>query len=181
MDKDINRDEMQSVTEFKGKTIVTISEGKDLGTLDDILIDPDSMEIAALVTSYGWLPWHDLKTIPADDVRVWGEDAILVDAAEGIKKEQELPGTEKWLSVSNDIIGRDVISVDGDKVGEVSEILMDSAGELIGFQLSQIGYALDKVLAEGPGPKPDWIPGEAVHSMGQDVLVIYTEKIKMES
>lgn len=180
MDKDMKIDEMQYVKDYTGKTIISINEGKNLGTLQDVLIDPDPMEIAALVTSHGWLPWHDLKAIPASNVQVWGEDVILVEAVNGIKKEKELPGTETWLSVSDDIIGRDVISLDGDKVGQIGEVLMDSAGELIGFQFSQIGYALDTVLAEGPGPKPDWIPGKAVHSMGQDVLVIYTEKIKTE-
>lgn len=181
MDKNMKRDEMQSVKDYKGKIIISINDGKNLGTLDDVLIDPDSMEITALVTSQGWLPWHDLKAIPANNVRVWGEDTILVESADRIKKGKELPGTKAWLSISDDIIGRDVISLEGDKVGEINEVLMDPKGELVGFQLSQIGYALDSVLSEGPGPKPDWIPSEAVHSMGQDVLVVSTDKIKMES
>jgi uncharacterized protein YrrD len=86
--------------------------------------------------------------------------------------------------VSDDIVRRDAISLDGDKVGEISDVLMEPEGELIGFQLArglQIGYALDTVLAECPRPEANWIPAEAMHSMGQDVLVIGREGMKAKS
>ena len=181
MDRELKREDMRAVKDYKGRTIISIRKGKKLGMLDDVLIDPDPIQVAALVTSSGWLPWRDLKAIPADEVRVWGEDAILVETPDVIKKQKELPETRTWLSMSDEIIGRDVISTDGDKVGEISDALMDAEGELVGFRLSQIGYALDEVLAEGPGPKADWISSDAVHSMGTDVLVIDTERIKVES
>ena len=153
--------------EFIGKAVISIADGRKIGTVSDIMIDRDTLKIAAVATSKGNIFNREVEAISAENVEVWGRDVILVTGSDVINKEENMAGKEKWLYVSDHIRGRYVVSVDGQRVGQISDVIVDRDGRILGYELNQ-------VFVEGPLAETKRIEADATHAMGQDVLVVNT-------
>ena len=152
--------------ELSGKTIISVTNGKIIAAVVDVLIDPHTRQVAALVTSKGNLSKHgQIEVIPDQEVQVWGQDVILISQPDVILKGEELPHLEKWLSVSDHIKGCDVVSVDGTHVGKLNDVIIDTQGQLIGYDLAQVSV-------EGPVAESKEIPAGLTHSLDPDALIV---------
>jgi uncharacterized protein YrrD len=161
-----------------GKPIISVTNGVSVGKVEDIMINADTGQVAALVTSKGGLlkRGRGMELIRTDDVQVWGRDAVLVRQPEVVVNQGEVTDGSKWLSVSDEIKGRDVISVDGTRIGQLNDLVLNIHGEVVAYDLSQ-------VFVEGPVADSRRIPAEATRAFGQDVLLVdrmETEPIQFE-
>jgi uncharacterized protein YrrD len=152
---------------YVGKAIVSIQEGRKIGSVADIVIDGDTLQVAAIITSKGTLFNRELEAILAEEIKVWGEDVILVAMPDVIRHENQIEGRERWLNLNDSIRGRYVVSVDGTRVGQIGDVIIDTNGRLTGYELSQ-------VFIEGPVADHKKISADATHSLGKDVLVVNT-------
>ncbi len=156
---------------FYGNSIISISNGQIIAKVEDILIDPHALQVAALVTAKrggGLLKREqEIDLILGDKVQVWGQDAVLVSDPDVIVKEGETPDSAKWLSVSEQLKGRDVISIDGQRIGKLNDVALDVKGTLVEYDLGQ-------VFIEGPIAQSKRIAVETTHALGQDVLIVKT-------
>lgn len=156
--------------EILGKPIVSLTNGQIIAKVLDILVDPDALQLAAVVTSKGGgllSREKGIDVISSDEVQVWGQDVVLVSRPDVLVKKGELPGSENWLSVVNRLKGQDVISTDGLRVGKLNDVVIDTAGQLVGYELAQ-AY----VFSGGPSGGVKRIGAEATSSLGQDVLIV---------
>jgi uncharacterized protein YrrD len=96
--------------DFIGKPIIDEATGQIIAKVVDVLIDPNIVQVAALVTSKGNLFERQIEAIPSHEVRVWGRDAILVGRTDVISKIEVLAGSGTWLSVSDQVKGYEVVS-----------------------------------------------------------------------
>jgi uncharacterized protein YrrD len=152
---------------YIGKAIVSIQEGRKIGNVSDIVINRDNLQVAAVITSKGSLFNREIEAILAEEVKVWGEDVVLVAVPDVIKHESQITGREAWLNIDDNIRGRYVVSVDGTRVGQIGDVIIDSHGRLVGYELSQ-------VFIEGPVADHKKIAADATHSLGKDVLIVNT-------
>jgi len=150
---------------MKGKPVVSITNGEILAKVENILINPNTRAVAALSFSQGGLLSRGTRLIPAESVRVWGEDVILVSGPEVFVQKEDLTGYDEYLSVSDQLKGRDVFSQDGKRIGTLNDVLIDNQGQLVGYDLS-------KVYIEGPVADSKRIGVESTHALGPDVLVV---------
>jgi uncharacterized protein YrrD len=157
--------------DLEGKSIISATDGQIIAKVDDVMVDPAALRVAALVTSKGGLLRREVKLIPSDRVQVWGQDVILVDQPDVIVKRDELPHTEEWLAVSGQLRGRDVVSTEGTRIGQLEDIVLDSNGELVSYDLGQ-------VFVKDPQLQSKWIPARATRSLGQDVLIVDTTQME---
>jgi CheY-like chemotaxis protein len=98
--------------EHTGRPLINIADGNIVAILEDVLIDPDTQHVSALVTLKGnWLG-DGPEAVPSEQVRVWGHDAVLVSQPDAVRVRQ-LPDVGKWLSVTKDLKGRVVTGTDG--------------------------------------------------------------------
>lgn len=170
--QDVN---VQPSRELHSKPIINVQNGEKIGNLEDLLFDPDTLQIAGLSlsrASSGSLSSffnRDTDTLPASSVRVWGRDVILVNDQEMID-EVKNPGVEKWVRLSNQLHGHPVVSTDGARIGEVNDVLVDSQGRIAGYDLSE-------VYIDGPLNESKRIPIQATSSLGKDVLIVDMKKI----
>jgi uncharacterized protein YrrD len=155
--------------ELIGKAIISMSDGRKIGSVADIVIDRETLQIAALVTSKGHLFNRRVEAIPASEIEIWGQDVVLVTGSEVIQPEEEFSGRHNWLYVADSIKGRFVVSVDGTRVGQVNDVVVDRQGRVVGYELNQ-------VFIDGPISESMRIPSSATHSLGKDVLVVNTLK-----
>lgn len=153
--------------ELIGKPIISMTNGLNIGKVVDVLVDPGTATIAGLVTSKGGLFTHrgEVEAIPADEVEVWGLDAVLVSRPDVIAKVDELPDSQHWLSVADRVKGRDIVSVDGTRIGQLNDVVLNTQGQLVGYDLAQ-------VFVPGPVAESRRIPAEATRSFGKDVLIV---------
>jgi uncharacterized protein YrrD len=152
---------------YIGKAIVSIKEGRKIGNVADIVINRDNLQVAAVITSKGAFFNREIEAITADEIEVWGEDVILVAVPDVIKHESKIPERKLWLNLNDSIKGRYVVSVDGTRVGQINDVLIDTNGKLRGYELS-------KVFISGPVADSKKITADATHSLGKDVLVVNT-------
>jgi uncharacterized protein YrrD len=152
--------------ELNGRPIVSASNGQIIAKVLDILIAPENgPQVAALATSKGSLLKREIEAIPVNEVLVWGQDVILVSGPDVIAREDALPGSQEWLSVSDQVRGREVYSINGTHVGELNDVVMNTQGHLIAYDLAQVSV-------EGPIAESKRIPIEATQSLGQDVFIV---------
>jgi uncharacterized protein YrrD len=152
---------------YIGIAIVSIQEGRKIGSAADIVIDRDNLQVAAIITSKGTLFNREMEAILADDIKVWGEDVILVANPDVIRHENQIEGRNRWLNLNDSLRGRYVVSVDGTRVGQIGDVIIDTHGRLTGYELSQ-------VFIDGPVADHKKITADATHSLGKDVLIVNT-------
>jgi sporulation protein YlmC with PRC-barrel domain len=157
-------------TSLKGMSVVSINEGQRLGTIDDLLVDPQARRIAAAVVPIGAasrvLPSLDERTkiISFDDVCSIGNDAVTVESAKPADKarRQTLDG----LPSLHDVIGLKVVDAAGTLLGRVDDLEFDVPHGQITELVVQSGGVL------GVGGSSDAIPAAAIHSLGPDLVMV---------
>lgn len=152
---------------LQGRSIVSVTNGQIVAKVEEILIDPTTRQVAAVITSKGSLLKREpgIEVIPGDAVQVWGRDVILVKRPEVIVKKDTLPGHEDWLTVSDQIKGHDVVGTDGTRIGQLNDVIIDAAGQLV-------GYSLARVFIQGPVAQSKRIAAKATRALGGDVLLV---------
>jgi uncharacterized protein YrrD len=156
--------------ELHGKSVVSVNNGQIIAKVEDVLLDPTALRVAALVTMTGGLGSmlkleRKTEAISSDEVQVWGQDVVLVSGPDVAVNIEELPDSDQWVSVSEKIKGRDVISADGTRIGQLNDVVIDLKGRLVGYDLA-------RVFVEGPPSQSKRIAVEATRSLGQDVLIV---------
>jgi len=161
--------------ELQGKPVISITNGAIIAKVLDVLVDPDALRVAAAITSKGSAlkRQREIEVIPADEVQVWGQDAVLVKGPDVIVKDSELPGRERWLSVSGQIKGHDVIGGDGTRIGQLNDVVIDVNGQFVGYDLAQ-----PFVYGSDPAQKMKQVPSAATSVLGQDVLIVEMTQIQ---
>lgn len=154
---------------WSGDSVISLDEGKVIAKMSDVIIDPQTMKVAALVTSKGGLLGREVKYVLGTEVNVWGEDVILISRTAAAMDESEMEPSEGLLWVSEEIQGRDVITQDGTRIGRLADVLIETDGELVGYVLS------DVYMDEFPFEEPKRIPVGATESFGRDVLIVRSE------
>lgn len=161
----------QRIRELKGKAIVDMQQGIKIGTFDDLLISPDQLIPKLLVTSRGGVFSRKVEGIPIENVRVWGKDVILVDHQDVIRAVDSLADHKQWVLATEQLKGRTVVSIDGKRVGQVDDFLLDESGRITALGLSQ-------VFIKGPLEQMREIPIQSVRSLGPDVVIMDLDGIE---
>lgn len=169
--------ELPTAQSFRGKPIISVSDGQQLGTVEDVLIDPVSMSITALLTSKGNLFRQDMRVITASEVRVWGKDAILVTHPDILQRKNDVPDMDNSISTHEQNRVRDLITLGGERNGEVKDFVVTHDGRIAGIDVARASDALAQLIG-GRDRNALRLPIGAIHSVGKDVVIIDMEKIQ---
>jgi sporulation protein YlmC with PRC-barrel domain len=173
----LEKTNLMQLDEFRGKSIISTSDGQRIGKVEDILIDPGNLKIEGIVTSRGGFMRPDVRAIKATDVEVWGQDVVLVTHPDVIVRREDISGLENCLSVTEHIVGRDVITLDGQRIGELFDLLVDNKGNLTGYDVSKVRSELADLF--GGNKRRDYtLPVDSIHSFGKDVLIVDLSTVK---
>jgi uncharacterized protein YrrD len=155
-------------SELKGIAVVSLADGRKVGTCDDFYFEPDTQRVYALRIKTGLLS-H--KFLPAANISAIGNDAITTPDEELLLK--ELADERKATIVSGENLGNyRVMSVSGTIVGTIGSVLLDTSTpnepHLATFELT--GGLLERL----GGRYPSFAAAQVVR-YGQDVLIIPDE------
>ncbi len=151
-------------SEIIGLPIITFGKGNKIYNAEDLLIEPERKQVLALLVTE-WSLFKPAKAIPFGRVQAIGPDAIVVPDSRAVIDISRDPVLKK-LYDKQIVRGLRVITEGGRKLGEISDILLDSkTGEIRGFYVS-----VGKVLSVTQGLR--WLPAENVSTIGQRVLYV---------
>ena len=158
--------------DLTGKSIISITDGRSLGSVKDIYVNNDLYWLVGLhVGSEGFLKRKALL-IAREDVVVFGIDAILVKNSSVVKEETEIEAAADWLRLEK-LRGRQIDTPGGTKVGSVGDVILDEEGKITGF-------ALSKVFVEGPVAEHGRVPREALVDTGSEDTVMTIDLREVE-
>ncbi len=155
-----------------GRLIITVTHGEIVGKVKDVLIDPDTWEIAALVLP-GKMFSKETTIIPRGVVHVFGIDVVLVKSNEVMLRDDTLDHVASLIAVSGQMKGRQVATEKGVRVGVLNDVIVNEAGKVVAYDLA-------RVYIKGPIAASKEIPFHATRSVGPDLIIIDPSAIEIE-
>ena len=117
------------------KSVMSITEGIELGTVSDIIIDGENKKVIALGTSKDKLFYKALRVIPFEKISSINEDNILVMSSKDIISYKDFNlDLEKILQDRINILNTICLS-GGKKCGTVTEYTIDEQGNILNCKI----------------------------------------------
>lgn len=159
--------------ELIGLPVLTIAEGKRLGSISRLLVNREARSVEAVGIGGGafshprYLRFNQLSTIGADAAMVAGEAALQ----EGIP-----PGEIGDLDSS--LLGRPVVTESGEKLGEIAGFTANTAtGRIEAFRVRTDAAGMARLAEFAHLARPEMIelPDALVVSLGDSALIVRDE------
>lgn len=164
---------MRKSKQFPGLPVVSLAEGKQIGTVKDLVINPAARAVAALIIETG--AWRrEQRFIPYQRIHSVGDDAITIHRSSNVEKGTSLPEIMQLLKERVTLTGSRLLTPGGQVLGRVEEYYVDvKTGQIVGLEISggQLGSLLrgraflDSNLVETIGPRLIICREEARESM----------------
>ncbi len=137
---------------IKGIAVVDLQDARNLGTLEDLMLDPNNRQVVGLKVKTGLFGSHIL--IPLNCMRSIGKDAITITYDNGSPveaAENGMPQADKaaamptvpdapTLSGLSQILENQVVTDSGTLLGQIKDVLLnDSDLSIEGYEVSMSG------------------------------------------
>lgn len=156
---------MRKSRQYLSLPVVSLEEGKEIGRIRGLVVNPNSGEIAALLVQRGTL-FAEQKVIPYPRVVSVGNNALTIQKVSSAERIASLPEILNLVKENVQLKGARVITENGTALGYVTEFIIDpSTGKIAAYEIS------------GKNPEFLWkgkaiLPAEEVRTIGKDVLVV---------
>jgi uncharacterized protein YrrD len=160
-------------SELHGIAVISVADGKKIGTCDDFYFDPLTQSVYALQVKTS-LFGH--KVLPVSFLSTFGQDAITITIAseEGLRGKSEDERVATLVS-GQSLHSSKVMSSSGTLVGTVGDVLLDTSTPTA---LKIAAFELTRNLRERLGGRHSTFPASQVVGYGEDVLVIPDEVVQ---
>jgi len=145
--------------DITGIPVFTIAEGKEIGKITDILINPSRGIVVALAIE------DTTRVVTYSSIKNIGKDAVMIDSASQLLEISEHKNIERWKDIK--IIDTKAITSSGRYVGQVADFLLDPV----------TGKILSCVLNDVEGERLV-VPSSRIVTFGKDALIIVDEEIE---
>jgi uncharacterized protein YrrD len=149
---------MALTKEFKGKLLISNTDGKNLGEIKDSVFTQDVTQVVAVYLGKTGILNRKAQLLDWKKVALFGVDAWLIAGSDTVKNQDDFDGGEEFVR-GDDLRGREIQTDGGTKIARVEDIILDNSGKVVGF-------ALDKVYAEGPLAESKQIARAAIFKLG---------------
>lgn len=148
-----------------GRPIVAMESGKKIDQVRDLVFDHQAGKLMALlVDEAGW--FRAAKVIPFEQVRSVGDDAIMVTNESVVEAAKGDSHIAALLESKVNLIGLAVLTASGQKLGRVTDLLLDErSGMVQGYEASE-GLFAD--LTSGRSV----IPATDVKQIGEHSVIV---------
>ena len=166
---------MQAGKDLIGKQIISISDGRQLGTVKDLYLDSDLNLVTGVYLGPQGLFSRRSLLIEGSNVMVFGIDVVLAKHSDAVTDSSKATDWAKWIR-RDKLQGRQVATAGGTKVGIIDDVILDEATRVIGFRLW-------RVFVEGPIAERRAVVREAVVEPGNEdeVMIIDLGKAERQS
>ena len=150
---------MKKTAEILGLPVISITEGKELGHVKELVVNAAAGTVAAIVVDDG--KWYlGAKLLPFGAVAGIGEYALTIDSSSHVISITAAPELEALLAANVKVIGSKVLTRSGRIQGKVTEFNFDLTGKIVSCEIEE---TTGNVVQ---------INGQQVITYGKEVLVI---------
>lgn len=118
----------QLATKMRGKTVVALREGRDMGTVDQVYMNPSKRQVSGMTVRES--RFGDHRFVQTNDVEKMGEDFIFVPRASACHKKK--PAGRNLT----DVIGMQVTTREGTLLGVLLDLELDKQWKVVEMDLS---------------------------------------------
>lgn len=115
--------------DIQSKEVVALKEGRNMGAVDQVFIQPNQRKLAGLTVRESRLSGN-LRWVDAKQVTGVGEDYLFVPKAAALRNKKPTGRSLK------DLTGVPVISRDGDNLGSLVDVEVDDSWRVVEISLS---------------------------------------------
>lgn len=121
-----------------GLDIISIDEGKKIGSVEDIIYDPEENKVEALLVRSSSL-FKDAQVILLENVNTIGKNAVMIQSEQALQKSSNVDKNIAHIAEDNTYLTRTkVVTEQGVVLGTVSDIYFDAfSGKVIELEVSQ--------------------------------------------
>jgi uncharacterized protein YrrD len=159
-------------SELKGKKVITIPGGEDIGTVEDVLLRPVEQRLGALVVKSP--RFGGLQILLAEDIISSGGDAVTIESAYKLK-DQALLGESAQMASFGEASKHKVVTASGNYAGELSDVYLDPAtGKITGYAVA--GGLFARMLGDS-----HTIDANSNIRLGKDLLIVPDQAVPAQS
>lgn len=147
--------------------VVSLSDGRNLGRVRALVIDPGSLRLAALALEAGGF-LKERRFIPFEAVKSIGEDAVTIEDSGSVVRLSTSPDLASLVRQPVSLLGCHLITEDGRFLGTASEYLFSLDGKIDHFEVD-CGWKLS--LTKGKAT----LSAEVVRTVGQGSIIVNSE------
>jgi uncharacterized protein YrrD len=164
-ESDIKKQTDKKARQIIGLPVITFNRGTKIYDVEDLIVDPQRRQVLALVVAEGAF-LHSARAIPFGRISAIGPHAVIVPDGKAVIDVDRDKVLKSLFADDVGIKGLRVITEDGTKLGEVSDMLIDSqTGEIRGYYVAPATG-----VAWGQGMR--WLPASSVLNMGRRVVYV---------
>ncbi len=127
---------MRKSKEFISMPVISLEEGRQIGTIKSLVVNPAEKKVVALAIEQKGL-FKEQRFIPYTKIRSIGEDAVTVSRSSVLQKGASLPEIAGLVKDKININGTRIVSESGTLLGVVDDYYVNlSSGELVGMEFS---------------------------------------------
>ncbi len=159
---------MRKSKKFASMPVISLEEGRQIGTVKGLVVDPGSKKVAALIIEgKGW--FKEQKFVPFHKIHSVGDDAVTIEKTSGADKAAGLPDVIKLLKEKINITGTKMVAENGSVLGYVDEYYVDTGtGDITGLEFS--GSFINGVISGRA-----FLDISYVRTLGTEVVIISNE------
>jgi sporulation protein YlmC with PRC-barrel domain len=148
----------------KGLPVITMAEGKQVGKVDDLVIDPERKAVSWLRLHSGGMLGGERLWVSTEAVHGVGADAVTINAEADARAPADAPEALALVKAKRGIIGSKVMTENGERVGEVCDYEFDpDTFALTSLSVPPGMNVVGEILT---------IAGDKVLTIGEDVIVV---------
>lgn len=150
---------MKKSVDIVGQPVISITEGKELGNVKELLINYSNGTVAALIIDDG--KWYfGAKLLPFEAISGIGEYAVTINNSQDIITVTDRPELEKFLEADIKIIGKKVLTKGGKFEGKINEFIIDDTGKI---SVCEMENTVGEIVE---------LPAQTIVTFGKEVLII---------
>jgi uncharacterized protein YrrD len=166
-------EDMATVKEHINKPVISTTDGKKLGKIKDLYLDPRLTKVTALYLGGSGLLRRKKLMIKQEKVQTCGVDAWLVASSDVAVGPGHIAGSRDFVP-SRELRGRQIMSEGGTEIATVEDVILDE-------QCNVRGFTLAKLPAAGPLAQKKAIALGAITSFGSKTRPMTTTLSRAES
>jgi len=138
---------MKKSVEIIGLPVISIDEGRELGVVRDVIINPAAKEISALlIEDRKW--FMGAKTFPFASISGIGEYAVTIEKGESVTSVLDSSDLLDLLASEVKIIGSKILTKTGQIQGKIIDIIVDESGKIITCDVEDIDGQMTTISSD---------------------------------
>lgn len=157
---------MPRFSQVKNLSVVTVTEGKKIGVVDELRVDPQRLTIAWMRIHSGGLFGRESHWVSRDAITGMGQDLVTIRSESDLQPPAE--GADQGQH-GRQIVGSRVVTEDGRFLGEIHDFSFSPATYSVTEMIIRQGNAFSSQQAT--------IPGDRLLTVGNDAIVVARDAI----